>query len=66
MAVTKADLEAKLREIEEVVDQTRAAAKNTGVLAAVGSVLAVGFSFLYGRRKGRKEGKTKVEVYRIK
>ena len=67
MTVTKADLEAKLREIEEVVDQTRSAVKNTGVLAAVGTVAAVGASFFFGRRKGRKAaGRTRIEVFKIK
>ena len=66
MAVTKADLEAKLREIQEVVDQTRAAAKNSGVLARIGAVAAVGFSFLLGKRKGRKSGRTRVEVCKVK
>lgn len=66
MTVSRADLEAKLREIEAVVDETKAAAKNTGVLAAVGTVAAVGLSFLLGKRRGRKAGRTRVEVYRVK
>lgn len=66
MSVTKADLEAKLREIEAIIDETKIAAKNTGVLAAVGAVAAVGASFFFGKRKGRKSGKTRVEVYKVK
>ncbi len=66
MAITRDDLEAKLREIESVVEETRSSVKNTGVLAAAGAVAAIGFSFLLGKRRGKKSGRTRVEVYKIK
>ena len=66
MTVRRADLEAKLREIETIVEQTKLQAKNTGVALAVSAVAAVGLSFLFGRRRGKKAGGTRVEVYRLK
>ena len=66
MTVRRADLEAKLREIETIVEQTKLQAKNTGVALAVSAVAAVGLSFLFGRRRGKKAGGARVEVYRLK
>lgn len=66
MKVERSDLEAKLQEIQDVVDETREAAKSPVVLIAVGVVVVVAVAFLMGRRKGKKAGKTRVEVYRIK
>ena len=65
MSVTRDDLEAKLQEIQGVVEETGRAARNTGVLAAVGVVVVVLVVYLLGRRSGRK-GKARVEVYRVK
>lgn len=66
MTIERADLEAKLREIEAVVDETKVQAKNTGVAVAIAAVAAVGLSFLVGRRRGKKSGGARVEVYRVK
>lgn len=66
MTIDRSDLEAKLREIEEVVEETKNQAKNTGVAVAVAGVAAVALSFLFGRRKGKKSGGARVEVYRLK
>ena len=66
MTVRRADLEAKLKEIETIVEQTKLQAKNTGVALAVSAVAAVGLSFLFGRRRGKKAGGARVEVYRLK
>jgi hypothetical protein len=66
VTIDRSDLEAKLREIEEVVDETKAQAKNTGIVVAVAGVAAVALSFLFGRRKGKKADGARVEVYRLK
>jgi hypothetical protein len=64
MTVTRDDLESKLREIQDVVDETTEGARNIGVLAAVGVVAALLIVYLLGRRKGRK-GAARIEVYRV-
>jgi len=65
MAVERADLEAKLREIEEIVDETKSQAQTTGTALAVIVVVAVVVIFLLGRRRGRKKGGARIEVYRV-
>ncbi len=64
MTVDRADIEAKLREIQEVIDDTAEGAKNVGVAAAVGVVLLLLIVYLLGRRRGKK-GSARVEVYRL-
>jgi CHASE3 domain sensor protein len=64
MTVQKADLEAKLREIQQVVDETTDAARTTGIAIVVGAVVLLLLVFLLGRRKGKK-GSARVEVYRL-
>ena len=64
MSVEKSDLEAKLREIEEVIDETTEAAKNTGIIIAVVAVIVLVLVFTLGRRKGKK-GSARVEVFRL-
>jgi len=66
VAIQKADLEAKLREIESIVEETKTQAKNTGVVLAVAAVAAVALSFLFGRKRGKGAGGARVEVYRLK
>jgi hypothetical protein len=66
VTVQRADLEAKLREIEAIVEETKEQAKNTGVVVAVAAVLAVGVAFVMGRRRGKKAGGARVEVFRLK
>lgn len=51
--VTISDVEAKAREIQVAVTETTEAARNTAVLAAVAVVVAVGLSYLLGKRRGR-------------
>ncbi len=66
MAIERADLEAKLREIEQVVEETKESAKNTGVVVAVIVVAVIALAFLFGRRKGKKAGGARIEVYRLR
>lgn len=63
MRVEKADLENKLREIHEVVDETATASRGA-VLLGVVVVVAITLFFLLGKRKGKK-GSARVEVYRL-
>ena len=63
--IHRGDLEAKFRELQGEVDETRQSATNT--LLTVGAVVAVGViavAFLMGRRKGKRRT-TVVEVRRI-
>jgi hypothetical protein len=66
VAITRDDLEAKLREIETIVDETKVQARNTGVVVAVAVVAVVAIAFLVGRRKGTKQGGARIEVYRLR
>lgn len=65
MAIERADLEAKLREIEEIVDETKSQAQTTGTVIAIVAVVAVVLIFLLGRRRGKKTGGARVEIYRV-
>jgi choline dehydrogenase-like flavoprotein len=63
--VTKADIEAKLRDIRGDVDETAAAARPYLLIAgAVGAVVLLGAAYLLGRRKGKKKT-TVVEIRRV-
>jgi len=64
MSVQRSELEAKLREIQEVVDDTAQGAKNAGVIAGVGVAALLLVIYLVGRRRGKK-GSARVEVYRL-
>ena len=66
MTIQRADLEAKLREIEAVVEDTKVQVKSTGVVLAVAVVAAVALAFLIGRRRGKRAGGARVEIYRLK
>lgn len=65
MAIERNDLEAKLREIEDIVEETKSQAQTTGTAIAVAVVVAVVVIFLVGRRRGRKTGGARVEIYRL-
>lgn len=64
-AVTKADLEAKLRQISRQVNRTTEAAKPK--LMAVGAAAATGLvvlAYVLGRRRGKRKA-TVVEIRRV-
>lgn len=63
MRVEKADLEAKLQEIQGTVEETTQSARGA-VVAVVAVVLVITLFFLLGKRKG-KQGSARVEVYRL-
>ena len=65
MAIERTDLEAKLREIEDIVEETKSQAQTTGTAIAVGIVVAVVLIFLVGWRRGKKTGGARVEIYRV-
>lgn len=63
--ITRDDLEAKLRELEGGVEETKESAQSTLVtVGAVLLVLVIAIAFLSGRRRGTKRT-TVVEVRRI-
>ncbi len=63
MRVEKADLEAKLQEIQGIVGETTQAARGT-VVITVAVILVIALFFLFGKRRGKK-GSARVEVYRL-
>jgi hypothetical protein len=65
MAIERADLEAKLREIENIVEETKNQAQTSGTAIAVAVVVVVVVIFILGKRRGRKTGGARVEIYRV-
>jgi len=63
--VTRADIEAKLREIRGEVDTGVESARNVAlIVGAVAAVVVVGTVFFLGKRRGRRQT-TVVEVRRV-
>jgi hypothetical protein len=63
--VTRADIEAKLRQIQGDVETGMEAGRELGGMTALaGVVVALGLVYLLGRRHGRKK-RTIVEIKRI-
>ncbi|HEY7704539.1 MAG TPA: hypothetical protein VID03_06865 [Acidimicrobiia bacterium] len=60
--VTRADIEAKARELEAAITQTKDSAQNSAVLAGVVVAILIVVAFLIGRHR---RGKTVVEVYKL-
>lgn len=61
--VERADIEAKAREIEEALAETRESVREKGVIVALAVVAVVAIAFLIGRRRG-KRSRAVVKVYR--
>lgn len=66
MAIERSDLESKLREIEGIVDETKEQARTTGTVLVVAAVVVAALLFILGKRRGKKAGGARVEVYRLK
>lgn len=64
--IEREDLEAKLREIQGVFDETKASAQNGLVVGAVVVVVIIALAFLFGRRKGKKGSAARIEVYQVR
>ena len=63
--ITRDDIEAKLRQIQQTTETGAEAARGAGLAVGVGALLvAVVIAYLLGRRKGRKR-RTIVEIKRI-
>ncbi len=65
MTIRREDLEAKLRQIQEVVDETKASARNSAVIAVVVVVVVIALAFLFGKRRGGKGSKPRIEIYEV-
>jgi hypothetical protein len=64
LTVSRADIEAKARQLVDAVDETKESVQNKAVLlVAVAAVVVLG-AFIVGRRRGSRN-KTVVEVYRV-
>jgi len=64
LTVSRADIEAKARQLVDAVDETKESVQNKALLAvAAGAVVVLG-TFILGRRRGSRN-KTVVEVYRV-
>jgi len=63
--ITKDDIAAKATEVKVAIEDTKAAAQNTAVLAGVAIIAVVALAFFLGKRKSRP-GKAVVEVYRVR
>lgn len=64
MTIQPSDIEAKARQIQDALEQTKESAQNTAVLAGVAVFLFVLVAFLVGRRRGKKS-RAVVEIYRL-
>lgn len=64
MSIQPSDIEAKAREIQDALEETKESAQNTAVLAGVAVAVIVLLAFVFGRRKG-KRSKAVIEVYRV-
>lgn len=62
--VEPSDIEAKARELQLAIEETKESAQNTAVIAGVVIAVIVVAAFVLGRRKG-KRSRALVEVYRV-
>ena len=65
MTIGRADLEAKLREIQGAVDETKESARSLVVIGAVAVVVVFALTYLVGRRRGRTGAVAKIEVRQV-
>ncbi len=64
MTVSRADIEAKARQLVDAVDETKESVQNKALLAVAAVAVVVVAAFIVGRRRGSRN-KTVVEVYRV-
>ncbi len=63
--ITRADLEGKLRQIQDAVDETAEQARNAGLMLAAGVVVVILLSYLFGKRRGKKTKGARIEVFKL-
>jgi hypothetical protein len=63
LMVERADIEAKAREIEQALTETKESVQDKGVIIALAVVAVIAIAFLIGRRRG-KQARAVVKVYR--
>jgi hypothetical protein len=64
LTVSRADLEAKARQLVDAVDDTKQSVQNKAVILVVAAAVVLVGAFIVGRRRGSRN-KTVVEVYRV-
>ena len=64
MTVSRADIEAKARQLVDAVDETKESVQNKALILVAGAALVLVAAFIMGRRRGSRN-KTVVEVYRV-
>lgn len=64
MTVSRADIEAKARQLVDAVDETKESVQNKALLVVAAAAVVVVVTFIVGRRRGSRN-KTVVEVYRV-
>ena len=57
-------LEAKARQLEEALVETRESVKSTSMVAALGAGVVMVVAYLLGRRKGKKGG-ARIEIHKL-
>jgi hypothetical protein len=63
LMVERADIEAKARQIEQALVETKESAQDKAVVVAVAVVAIIVVAFLLGRRRGKK-GAAIIEVFK--
>ena len=63
--ITRADIEAKIGELQGDVEATGEEAKGLGmILVGVAVVVVIGVAFLIGKRRGKRQTTT-IEIWRV-
>jgi len=64
VTITRDDIEAKARQIVDVVDEAKESARDKAMIGVVVVAVIVVVAFVIGRKRGTRN-KTVVEVYRV-
>jgi hypothetical protein len=64
LTVSRADIEAKARQLVDAVDETKESVQNKALILVAAAAVVVLGAFIVGRRRGSRN-KTVVEVYRV-